>query len=188
MPSYTEHYGLRKDFGSERYSVSTANGNSDIIDEELNKIDIRIKDLGSSFSFKGSCTYALLPTTATKNDTWFVTDRNCNYTWNGTSWQQSSNVLVIDDADNPQWTRGKAAEASAVNAKINEIKDMIADPYGTGNTYAVGEYCIYEGQLYRCTTAIMVPETWTPAHWELTNIAESMEHSTDDDVNYILGV
>lgn len=121
MPDYTEHYQLRKDRGNERYSVSTANGNSDIIDRELNNLDIRVKDLGSSFAYKGSCTYSQLPSNAVKNDTWFVTDRNCNYTWNGTSWSQSSNVLTIDDANNPQWTKWKAAEASTVNARINRI-------------------------------------------------------------------
>lgn len=31
--------------------------------------------------------------------------------------------------------------------------------------YSVGEYCIYAGSLYRCTTAITTAEAWTAAHW-----------------------
>lgn len=68
-----------------------------------------------------------------------------------------------------------------------EIIDVIAQLYNSTETYSVGNYCIHDANLYRCTTAITVPEAWTPAHWELTNVAESMEHSTEDDVDYIIG-
>lgn len=32
--------------------------------------------------------------------------------------------------------------------------------------YAVGDYVIHDGGLYRCTTAITSAEMWTPEHWE----------------------
>lgn len=41
----------------------------------------------------------------------------------------------------------------------------IADAYSTSATYAVGDYCIYNSQLYRCTTAITTAEAWTASHW-----------------------
>lgn len=40
-----------------------------------------------------------------------------------------------------------------------------APAYSTSATYAVGDYCIYNSQLYRCTTAITTAEAWTAAHW-----------------------
>lgn len=45
----------------------------------------------------------------------------------------------------------------------------IADEYSNQRTYAVGDLC-YNGSLYRCTTAIDVPENWTAAHWTATSI------------------
>ena len=41
----------------------------------------------------------------------------------------------------------------------------LASAYSTSSTYGVGDYCIYNSQLYRCTTPITTAETWTAAHW-----------------------
>ena len=47
----------------------------------------------------------------------------------------------------------------------------VADPYNSESTYAVGDYCIYGGNLYVCSTAITTAEAWTAAHWTATTIA-----------------
>lgn len=49
----------------------------------------------------------------------------------------------------------------------------IADEYSNQRTYAVGDLC-YNGSLYRCTTAIDVPENWTQAHWTQTTVAAEL--------------
>lgn len=61
--------------------------------------------------------------------------------------------------------------------------ENIAAEYSASSTYAVGDYCIYDGQLYRCTTAITTAEAWTAAHWtmatvggELTDLKEETNH------------
>lgn len=41
----------------------------------------------------------------------------------------------------------------------------VAAPYDPTTTYAVGEYCLYQDNVYRCTTAIETPEAWNAAHW-----------------------
>lgn len=48
--------------------------------------------------------------------------------------------------------------------------ENIAAEYSTSATYAVGDYCIYDGQLYRCTTAITTAEAWTAAHWTMATV------------------
>lgn len=53
-------------------------------------------------------------------------------------------------------------------------RDVIADEYSTSSTYAVGDYCIYDGQLYRCTTAITTAEAWTAGHWEAVNVGDEL--------------
>ena len=64
--------------------------------------------------------------------------------------------------------------------KANADLTVLADEYSNASTYVVGEYCRYDGQLYRCTTAITTAENWTPAHWTETNIGDELESIKDD--------
>lgn len=50
------------------------------------------------------------------------------------------------------------------------LKAAMAPTYSTSAAYAVGSYAWYNGQLYRCTTAITSGETWTSGHWTLANM------------------
>ena len=49
-----------------------------------------------------------------------------------------------------------------------------AATYSASATYAVGDFCTKDGQLYRCTTAITSAETWTAAHWTATTEAAEL--------------
>ena len=42
---------------------------------------------------------------------------------------------------------------------------VAAAPYDATSTYQVGEYCLYQNDVYRCTTAITTAEAWNSAHW-----------------------
>ena len=46
----------------------------------------------------------------------------------------------------------------------------IAATYSSSSTYKVGDYCIHDGGLYRCTTAITTAEAWTSGHWTAAKI------------------
>lgn len=46
-----------------------------------------------------------------------------------------------------------------------------AEAYDSTATYRVGDYCKYNDDPYRCITAILEPEEWTPEHWEQTELA-----------------
>lgn len=53
---------------------------------------------------------------------------------------------------------------------------VIASGYNSSISYAVGDYCLVNGLLYKCNTAISVGgETWTPAHWTQINIASEIK-------------
>lgn len=54
------------------------------------------------------------------------------------------------------------------------ISPDIAPQYSASSTYAVGEYVIYNGSLYRCKTAITTAESWTASHWEIASIGNSL--------------
>lgn len=54
-----------------------------------------------------------------------------------------------------------------------------ADEYSTSATYAVGDYCIKDGVLYRCTTAITTAEAWTAGHWTATQLADEVTSQSE---------
>ena len=69
---------------------------------------------------------------------------------------------VIHDTLNGGNYETRKATAGAV-ADLNNIQ--IANEYDDTSTYDYGDYCIYEGVLYRNIVAITVAEAWTVAHW-----------------------
>lgn len=50
-----------------------------------------------------------------------------------------------------------------------------ADEYSSSSTYTVGEYCRYDGDFWRCTTAISTAEAWNSAHWQKTTIGAEFQ-------------
>ena len=58
-----------------------------------------------------------------------------------------------------------------------------AEEYDATTLYAVGDYCLHEGDLYKCNTAIpMSGEAWDASHWTATKIMH--EVATAVDVKY----
>ena len=45
------------------------------------------------------------------------------------------------------------------------LTSLIAPDYSASSTYTVGAKVIYNGQLYRCNTAITTAEAWNSSHW-----------------------
>lgn len=73
-----------------------------------------------------------------------------------------------------------ASDTFNLTTMLNNNWDKIdaasaADAYDPSGTYAVGEYCIHDNTLYKCTTAITTPEAWTVGHWEATTVAAELE-------------
>ena len=65
-----------------------------------------------------------------------------------------------------------SGEATARGNADTAIMADLASPYSTSATYAVGDYCTKDGQLYRCTTAISTAEAWTAAHWSAVALGD----------------
>ena len=76
--------------------------------------------------------------------------------------------------DNSKYYKDEAyMQASmAINAAAGAMAAMqsLAPEYDSTATYAVGDYVLKSGTLYRCTTAITTAEAWTPAHWTQASI------------------
>ena len=91
--------------------------------QDVAALQTAVGQLSSQFTFKGECTYAELPTTGNRvNDTWYVTDRDYNMTWNGTEWKQSSAPIQIDSTLTEE---GQAADALATGEAVNGLQEEI---------------------------------------------------------------
>lgn len=61
------------------------------------------------------------------------------------------------------------------HTKVNHVDDVeyldlareLAEDYSAADTYFVGEFCIYDSNVYECNTAITTAESWTSGHWTL---------------------
>ena len=49
-----------------------------------------------------------------------------------------------------------------------------AAAYNPSVTYAVGDYCTNDGNLYKCNTPINGGEAWNAAHWTMTTVAAEL--------------
>lgn len=63
---------------------------------------------------------------------------------------------------------------ASIPADYSDLLASIAPDYSSSALYPVGSYAWYDGDLYRCTTAITTPETWTAAHWTAAVLSEDV--------------
>ena len=54
------------------------------------------------------------------------------------------------------------------------VRDIVADDYSPTSPYAVDAYCLYNGDYYRCTTAIQSGEAWNASHWTPTQVSDEL--------------
>lgn len=59
-----------------------------------------------------------------------------------------------------------------------QTNGLIAPVYDSTKTYDVGDYVIYNNDLYRCTTAITTAEAWTAAHWTQVALGDDVADLT----------
>lgn len=101
----------------------------------------------------------------------------------------SEEVVYIRNNFGTERVTGNAWESSEMNnmesridaafdADEDAIEDAagvnIADLYDDTATYNVGDYCVHDGLLYKCNTAIASAEAWTSAHWTRCIVTEEM--------------
>lgn len=79
---------------------------------------------------------------------------------------------------------GEITDVSDINRNMDALdaiiydadqyaQSRVSDAYDDTKSYAVGDFCIHENQLYKCITA--TTGTWDSTAWALTNIAQAFE-------------
>ena len=85
---------------------------------------------------------------------------------------QSGDYIAVDNESNG--THKFDAMKMGANMASN-----IAPAYSTAATYAIGDFCMHDNILYKCTTAISTPESWTASHWTQTSAGVALAQKVD---------
>ena len=70
--------------------------------------------------------------------------------------------------------------ANSADAKATGAVSDLAEAYDSTSTYNVGDFVIYGNILYKCITAITVPESFDGAHWARTTVEEIIAQVNSD--------
>ena len=76
--------------------------------------------------------------------------------------------------------QGKALKdiADALSDRTDALAASVSDAYDSTATYTVGDYCIHDDVLYRCSTAIATAEEWDETHWTAVTVTDAIAQST----------
>lgn len=82
----------------------------------------------------------------------------------------TTNNLGLNLPEGTDW-----ADVAKLNENFEKLDAAVAaaqsaDAYDESRSYAVGDYCLHDGTLHRCTTAT-AGEAWNAAHWAATTLA-----------------
>ena len=69
-----------------------------------------------------------------------------------------------------------------ITLKETGALDPIGDEFNSSLTYVVGDFCIYNNTLYKCTTAIDTAGEWDEFKWEATTVATELSLGSDNSV------
>lgn len=67
-----------------------------------------------------------------------------------------------------------------IDAEAGRVRANVAANYDSSETYAVGDYCLHDGSLYKCSTTISSPEAWTAGHWTQIKITGELATLNDN--------
>ena len=71
-------------------------------------------------------------------------------------------------------TTDKTIVGAINEAAASGNTDIIADEFDNTATYDVGDYCIYQGTLYKCISAITVAGQWDSTDWDSTIVMDEV--------------
>lgn len=131
----------------------------------------------SSSATAASGSAAAAAADALKAEGWAVGKQNGVDVGSGSPYYHTNAQYSADQAAGSATAAGESATAAAASAAAAETSVMggnFAGTYSTSANYAVGDYVLYNSQLYRCTTAISTAEAWTAAHWTAVKVGTEL--------------
>ena len=104
---------------------------------------------------------------------------------------ESTFSAVLDNANNVfDYTTLPTSNGTKIVRELNLYctQLMMANNFSTSATYSVGDFAIYQNELYKCHTAVSTAGSWTgTTNWTKTNIVDSIPHSAFNDLGELAG-
>lgn len=107
----------------------------------------------------------------------------CIYTAVGNVFRSQSGTIVDPGTIIPSISaliESIETAVATIPASYSTLLASVAPTYSTSATYDVGDYAWYNGQLYRCNTAITSGESWTADHWTAVNLSDGIVALSDE--------
>ena len=92
----------------------------------------------------------------------------------------TTSIVVPEPFDPSKWLpvnldslwNDSITTSSRISSLWTEIGKIQGDTteYRNTATYAKGDFCIYDGTIYRANQAISTPESWTASHWDQVDL------------------
>lgn len=145
---------------------------------ELLAIKSNISDVSEIIApfYSDSATYAIGDYCIYNNHLYICnTNIQVAESWTAAHWTATDIAEELDDVQNDISTN--VNNIATVNTKVNNLTNSISDAYSSSSTYALGDLCIYNNTLYRCTTAITTPESWSNVKWTATTVETEINNA-----------
>ena len=178
MATYTTNFNLAKPEQNEAVDVDVLNSNSDIIDDNLGQAKQLALNIG--YGYNNAVPY-------------FVGDY-CVY--QNKLYKCIQNILTPEDFDETKWQQctlgGELQNIKGntddnvtdilvklkIGEKVYKICDFanenLANEYSALSTYSVGDYVIYEDDLYKCISNVSTAEPFDSNKWTECLITDEM--------------
>lgn len=91
-------------------------------------------------------------------------------------------MATVNDYTRTTWQTGDVIDATKMNnieTQLDAVTDNarengIAPVFSTTKTYAVGEHVLYNGEVYRCKTAVSSAGAWVASNWVKAYLSEDL--------------
>lgn len=86
-------------------------------------------------------------------------------------------IIIFEDLP----SENTPIDADTLNKFVQD--EVISDAYDSTQTYDVGDYCIYNNALYKCTTKIETAEEFNSTHWAAVNVSSELKKKLNTTLN-----
>lgn len=101
----------------------------------------------------------------------------------------STYIDVTIDGSNVITATLNATAIALLNKADTAVQpDVIAQAFSTASIYALGDYVMYNGKLYECTTAVTTAGAWNAGNWTESKVMTSFQPIPSAYINSLFGI
>ena len=101
----------------------------------------------------------------------------------------STYIDVTIDGSNVITASLNATAIALLNKADSAVQpDVIAPAFSTTTTYALGDYVMYSGKLYECTTAVTTAGAWNASNWTESKVMTSFQPIPSAYIDSLFGI